>query len=139
LPTYGQVAAPLPSAERFRGLSVGSIRNPNRRRSIDSKYALDARAVSRLSFEPVDEQTKDPDVLNVLVLERVDRTKNMARYYVLSVEPTLFAEWSLVRRWGRIGGAGRTRIDVHASPPLAQIALNTWLERKRRRGYRLRA
>ena len=39
----------------------------------------------------MDQQTKDPDVLNVLVLERVDRTKNMARYYVLSVEPTLFA------------------------------------------------
>ena len=79
----------------------------------------------------MNEQTKDPDVLNVLVLERVDRTKNMARYYVLSVEPTLFAESALVRRWGRIGGAGRTRIDLHASPPLAQIALNTWLERKR--------
>jgi predicted DNA-binding WGR domain protein len=87
----------------------------------------------------MDQQTKDPDVLNVLVLERVDRTKNMARYYVLSVEPTLFAESSLVRRWGRIGDAGRTRIDLHASPPLAHIALNTWLERKRRRGYRLRA
>ena len=64
----------------------------------------------------MDQQTKDPDVLNVLVLERVDRTKNMARYYVLSVEPTLFAESSLVRRWGRIGGAGRTRIDLHAFP-----------------------
>jgi predicted DNA-binding WGR domain protein len=87
----------------------------------------------------MDQQPKDPDALNVLVLERVDRTKNMARYYVLSVEPTLFAESSLVRRWGRIGGAGRTRIDLHASPPLAQIALKTWLERKRRRGYRLRA
>jgi predicted DNA-binding WGR domain protein len=57
----------------------------------------------------MNEQTKDPDVLNVLVLERVDRTKNMARDYVLSVEPTLFAKSSLVRRWGRIGGAGRTR------------------------------
>ena len=87
----------------------------------------------------MEQQPKDPDALNVLVLERVDRTKNMARYYVLSVEPTLFAESSLVRRWGRIGGAGRTRIDLHASPPLAQIALKTWLERKRRRGYRLRA
>ena len=57
----------------------------------------------------MDQQTKDPDVLNVLVLERVDRTKNMARYYVLSVEPTLLAKSSLVRRWGRIGGAGRTQ------------------------------
>jgi predicted DNA-binding WGR domain protein len=54
----------------------------------------------------MDQQTKDPDVLNVLVLERVDRTKSMARYYVLSVEPTLFAESSLVRRWGRIGAPG---------------------------------
>jgi predicted DNA-binding WGR domain protein len=87
----------------------------------------------------MNEQTEDPDVLNVLVLERVDRTKNMARYYVLLVEPTLFAESSLVRRWGRIGSAGRTRSDLHASPPLAQMALNTWLERKQRRGYRLRA
>ncbi|HEY1780426.1 MAG TPA: WGR domain-containing protein [Roseiarcus sp.] len=57
----------------------------------------------------MDQQTEDPDVLNVLVLERVDRTKNMARYYVLSVEPTLFAESSLVRRWGRIGGAEQVR------------------------------
>ena len=63
----------------------------------------------------MEQQTKDPDVLNVLVLERVDRTKNMARYYVLSVEPTLFTESSLVRRWGRIGSPGRTQIDLHAS------------------------
>ena len=138
-PTSGQAAALAPSAERFHGLSVGSIRKLNRRRLIDSKYALDVRSVSRLKLRTMDQQTKDPDVLNVLVLERVDRTKNMARYYVLSVEPTLFAESSLVRRWGRIGGAERTRIDLHASSPLAQIALNTWLERKRRRGYRLRA
>jgi predicted DNA-binding WGR domain protein len=86
----------------------------------------------------MDQQTKDPGVLNVLVLERVDRSRNMARYYVLSVEPTLFAESSLVRRWGRIGGAERTRIDLYASSPLAQISLNTWLARKQRRGYRLR-
>lgn len=85
------------------------------------------------------QETDDPDALNVLMLERVDRTKNIARYYVLSVEPTLFAEWALVRRWGRIGNTGRTRIDLHLSPPLAQIALDTWLERKRRRGYQLRA
>src|ERR1700749_3394009 len=32
------------------GQSGGSLRNPNRGSAIDSKYALDARAVSRLSF-----------------------------------------------------------------------------------------
>jgi hypothetical protein len=51
-PRSSKLARRSPSAGRFRGLSVGSIRNPNRRSSIDSKYALDARAVSRLSFEP---------------------------------------------------------------------------------------
>ena len=66
-------------------------------------------ALSRALAPTMDQQTKDPDLLNVLVLERVDRTKNMARYYVLSVEPTSSPKSSLVRRWGRIGGAGRTR------------------------------
>ena len=87
----------------------------------------------------MDQQTQDPDLLNILVLERVDRTKNMSRYYVLSVEPTLFAESSLVRQWGRIGRVGQRRIDLYASPPLAQIALSTWLEKKQRGGYQLRA
>ncbi len=79
------------------------------------------------------------DLLQVLALERVDRAKNMARFYVLSIEPTLFEDLALVRRWGRIGSAGRERIDLHPSRPIAQIELKKWLDRKRRRGYRLRA
>src|SRR5271165_1693787 len=57
----------------------------------------------------------NPTLLQVLVLERVDRTKNMARFYVLSIELTLFEDLALVRRWGRIGSAGRKRIDLHPS------------------------
>ena len=38
-----------------------------------------------------------------IVLERVDLARNIARYYVLSIEPTLFAKHTLIRRWGRIG------------------------------------
>jgi predicted DNA-binding WGR domain protein len=78
----------------------------------------------------------NPTLLQVLVLERVDRAKNMARFYVLSIEPTLFEDLALVRRWGRIGSAGGHRIDLHPSRP---IALKKWLDRKRRRGYQLRA
>src|SRR5271166_4276187 len=52
-------------------------------------------------------------LLQVLVLERVDRAKNMARFYVLSIEPTLFEDLALVRRWGRIGSVGCERIDLH--------------------------
>jgi hypothetical protein len=38
-----------------------------------------------------------------IVLERVDPSRNIARYYVLSIEPTLFVKHTLIRRWGRIG------------------------------------
>jgi predicted DNA-binding WGR domain protein len=55
------------------------------------------------------------------VLERVDRAKNMARFYVLSLEPTLFDDFALVRRWGRLGNAERERIDLHPSRRIAQI------------------
>src|ERR1700757_4472213 len=71
----------------------------------------------------------NPTLLQVLVLERVDRTKNMARFYVLSIEPTLFEDLALVRRWGRIGSAGRQRIDLHPSRRVAQIELEKWLVR----------
>src|SRR5208283_3584302 len=74
----------------------------------------------------------NPTLLQVLVLERVDRARNMARFYVLSIEPTLFEDLALVRRWGRIGSAGRQRIDLHPSRPIAQIELKKWLDRKRR-------
>jgi predicted DNA-binding WGR domain protein len=44
-----------------------------------------------------------------------------------------------LRRWGRIESAGRKRIDLHSNRSLAQMELAKWLDRKRRRGYRLRA
>ena len=71
----------------------------------------------------MDPDADDLTLLQVLVLERVDRAKNMARFYVLSIEPTLFEDLALVRRWGRVGSAGRQRIDLHPSRPVAQIEL----------------
>ena len=59
---------------------------------------------------------------DAVLLEKVDHGKRMARFYAISVEPTLFAETALVRRWGRIGTRGRQRIELHASPVVAQRA-----------------
>lgn len=73
--------------------------------------------------------------LQVLCLERVDPTLNMARYYVLSIQPTLFEEVALVREWGRIGTRGRRRLDLYADRAAAAEALDVWLARKMRRGY----
>jgi predicted DNA-binding WGR domain protein len=76
-----------------------------------------------------------------LVLERVDPARNIARYYVLSIEPTLFAKLTLIRRWGRIGCLGRERLQFFKSEDAsrAQVTLETWLARKRNRGYALRS
>jgi hypothetical protein len=42
-----------------------------------------------------------PETVSYIVLERRDPTRNMARYYVLSLEPSLFGDTALVRQWGR--------------------------------------
>ena len=119
-------------------VSLQSIRILNRNPAIDSNHSLDAseKFGFALAMAP---DSDDPTLLQVLVLERVDRAKNMARFYVLSIEPTLFKDFALVRRWGRIGNAERERIDLHPSRRVAQIELKKWLDRKRRRGYQLRA
>ena len=76
--------------------------------------------------------------LSVVSLERVDPARNAYRYYVLSIEPTLFEEVSLVREWGRIGRPGRRIVELWADVPSDKVELETWLAGKRRRGYGLR-
>jgi predicted DNA-binding WGR domain protein len=62
----------------------------------------------------------------------------MARYYVLSIEQTLFGEPALVREFGRIGSPGRRLCNPHATQAAAAEALQSWLARKLGRGYRVR-
>lgn len=80
----------------------------------------------------------DVESLSVVVLERIEREANAYRYYVLSVEPTLFAEASLVREWGRIGRRGGRIVSLFADRAKAKMELEAWLERKKKRGYALR-
>jgi predicted DNA-binding WGR domain protein len=95
---------------------------------------LDERQSFAERFAVADDTRPGSGPLHI-VLERVDHPKNLARYYVLSVEPTLFAKDTLIRRWGRIGSAGRERLHFFDSARAAELALETWLDRKRKRGY----
>ncbi|MGO6951766.1 WGR domain-containing protein [Rhizobium leguminosarum] len=70
-----------------------------------------------------------------LYIERIDPSKNMARFYALSIEPNLFGGTSLVRSWGRIGSRGQQKIHVFDSEVKAVDLLLTLLRRKRSRGY----
>ncbi|WP_163263864.1 WGR domain-containing protein [Chelativorans alearense] len=71
-----------------------------------------------------------------LLLKRIDPARNMARFYALSVEPTLFGAVALRRNWGRIGTWGRERLDLHADEEAAGKALARVLAQKLKRGYR---
>jgi predicted DNA-binding WGR domain protein len=45
----------------------------------------------------------------MIYLTKTDPARNMARFYVLDIQPTLFGEWALLKEWGRIGRAGQSR------------------------------
>lgn len=68
-------------------------------------------------------------------LRRIDAARNMARYYALDVQPTLFGEWALVREWGRIGQGGQQRAAVYGTESEATAALDRQRRVKERRGY----
>lgn len=70
------------------------------------------------------------------LLHRRDPQRNMARFYAVSVERSLFGEFMLVRQWGRIGSRGRMQADWFVSASEASSAEDRLLRSKRRRGYR---
>ncbi|MBP1843928.1 putative DNA-binding WGR domain protein [Rhizobium petrolearium] len=71
-----------------------------------------------------------------LLLTRRDPVRNMARFYVLTVEPDLFEGTALTRNWGRIGTKGRTCIELFCSMQEAERRLTAIARSKMRRGYR---
>ncbi len=73
-----------------------------------------------------------------LHLRRFDPDRNIARFYELSVQATLFGEWVLRREWGRVGYAGREVLTVYATETAAQYAMAKCLKARQRHGYTLR-
>lgn len=73
-----------------------------------------------------------------LYVQRIDATKNMARYYTMSIEPNLFGGASLVRRWGRIGTRGKERVVLFKNERHAIGCFLVLARQKRARGYRQR-
>ncbi|KPF42614.1 WGR domain-containing protein [Rhizobium sp. AAP43] len=71
-----------------------------------------------------------------LYVERRDRTKNMFRFYALSIEPNLFGEACLIRRWGRIGAKGQTMIHHFERERDAVVLFLDLTRQKQSRGYR---
>ena len=72
----------------------------------------------------------------MIYLTKRDPAKNLARFYVLDLQPNLFGEWSLVREWGRIGRAGQGRSALYGEKSQAEAGLARELKRRIRRGYK---
>lgn len=62
----------------------------------------------------------------------------MSRFYAMSIEPNLFGDTCLTRRWGRIGAKGQTIIHHFEREQDAVILFLDLIKQKRRRGYRAR-
>ena len=69
------------------------------------------------------------------LLYRVDPNLNMARFYRVDVQPTLFGEASVARSWGRIGTAGRTAFETCPTHEAAETAAAKTICAKLKRGY----
>jgi predicted DNA-binding WGR domain protein len=70
-----------------------------------------------------------------LYVERTDARKNMARFYAMSIEPNLFGEACLIRRWGRIGARGQRLVHHFKREEEAVGLFLELLRQKRKRGY----
>jgi predicted DNA-binding WGR domain protein len=75
-----------------------------------------------------------PEVTPVNLIH-IDLARNMARFYGIEVQPTLFGEVSVLRNWGRIGTKGRGMMVTYGDEDQAATALQKLDKQKRRRGY----
>jgi predicted DNA-binding WGR domain protein len=74
-------------------------------------------------------------MIQPLHLTRRDPAQNMARFYDMGLQPTLFGEVALLRHWGRIGTLGQGKMQTFADEATARLAQNRLAAAKARRGY----
>jgi predicted DNA-binding WGR domain protein len=68
-------------------------------------------------------------------LTHVDPDQNMARFYEMCIQPTLFGEATVFRNWGRIGTRGQSMMVTYPGATEAVAAVTKLERQKQRRGY----
>ena len=71
-----------------------------------------------------------------VALRRFDVARRMARFYAVSIQPTLFGDYAVIRRWGRINTDGGRSETWHTSEACALLQAAQQVAAKQRRGYR---
>ncbi len=67
--------------------------------------------------------------------ERIDPSRNMARFYALEIMEDLFGVTRLERRWGRIGSCGQKKVEPVQDRPDTLKRMDLLAHQKRKRGY----
>jgi predicted DNA-binding WGR domain protein len=68
-------------------------------------------------------------------LTRIDPTRNINRFYVVQVMPSLFGDWTVMREWGPRGSPGTVRLSSYQRRSEAETAEQRTIKRRLRRGY----
>jgi predicted DNA-binding WGR domain protein len=71
----------------------------------------------------------------VTFLTRTDPTRNIDRFYVVQVSPSLFGDWTVLREWGRRGSPGTVRLTTYQRRNEAETAEQRTIGRRLQRGY----
>jgi predicted DNA-binding WGR domain protein len=75
-------------------------------------------------------------IMAMVLLKKVDPDTNMNRWYMVTVQPTLFDTVAVVYAWGsRTTGAQQVRAWPAESEAAAQELAGKLVERKLKRGY----
>ena len=73
----------------------------------------------------------------MLRLVSLDPSRNRARVYALTWQPTLWGEVALVRTWGRLDHPGRSQVTIYPNRNQAQADLRRLLRRRLQHGYQV--
>ena len=65
---------------------------------------------------------------------RIDPAKNVARFWLSVVTPTLLGGWSLLREWGRIGSPGTVQARTFEREDEARRAERHGIRKRERHG-----
>lgn len=80
----------------------------------------------------------EDSAVTIRILHRIDKDRNMARGYELSIQPGLFGDVSVLRHWGRIGTMGQSKEYWFRDETEAENEAGAILRQKQKRGYVLR-
>jgi predicted DNA-binding WGR domain protein len=76
--------------------------------------------------------------MNSIYMERHDTENNIHRFYQMFVIPGIFDDWSLVKKWGRVGSPGTVRKEWFTTEQEAELASRQLSNKKIKKGYRLK-